>query len=252
MVSKIRTVIIDDETDATDFIRLLLAENCPDIEVSGIANTAIEAIKLIQIIKPDLVLLDIEMPNASGFDVLEALPDRNFIVIFITAYDRYAIKAFKYSAFDYIMKPIDIPELVKTISNVIHAINNRYAKPEFDILIENLRNKAPRKLAVPTGATIEYIDIDTIIHIEADKRYSTIYTSEKKYFVSRTIGEYQDFLEEQGFFRAHNSFLININHVKSYVKSEGGYIIMDNDAKISISRRNRDRFIEIMSRLAIK
>ncbi len=251
MTRKLRTVIIDDESDAVDFISSIVSEYCQDLEVIGKAGNVIQGINVIEENKPDLVFLDVEMPNGSGFDLLEHFPDKEFDVIFITAFNHYAIKAIKFSAVDYILKPININEFVEAVSRVIkkRALKQNHGNENFRILMENLRTASPSRLAIPTSDGMEYLNPKDIIRIEADRSYSWFYlTGDRKILVSKHLKEFQELLSDRYFFRSHNSHLINMKFVRKFIRREGGYIEMTDGSLVPVSRNKKDIFIEHMSR----
>lgn len=251
MKAKLKTVIIDDEMDAVNFIHSIIREYCPALSVAGTANNAMEGIKVIRDSNPDLVLLDVEMPHGSGFDLLAQFPEKTFDVIFITAFNHYAIKAIKFSAVDYILKPININEFIVAIEKVAEkrsspSLPNR----NFETLLENLNTASPGKLAIPTSEGMEYLSTKEIIRIEADRSYSWFFlTGKRKILVSKNLKEYQDLLNDRNFFRSHNSHLINLEHVKKYIRADGGAIEMVDGSQVPISRTRRDLFLTHMSRL---
>jgi two-component system LytT family response regulator len=251
MSKKLKTIIIDDEQDAVDFINSIIAEYCPSLEVVGKANSVTEAIPRITEKKPDLVFLDVEMPNGTGFDLLAHFPEKDFDVVFITAFNHYAIKAIKFSAVDYILKPININELIEAVDRVI---KKRSAKPSqsnesLKILMENLRSSLPTRLAIPTAEGMEYLNPKDIIRIEADRSYSWFFiTGNRKILVSKHLKEFQDLLSDRHFFRVHNSHLINLKYVRKFIRREGGYIEMQDGEQIPISRNRKDLFLVHMSR----
>ena len=251
MKTKIKTIIIDDEPDAVNFIHSIIREYCPALEVIGKANNAMDGITIIRENHPDLVLLDVEMPHGSGFDLLSQFPDKTFDVIFITAFNHYAIKAIKFSAVDYILKPININEFIVAIEKVAEkraspSMPNR----NFETLLENLNSAAPAKLAIPTSDGMEYLTTKEIIRIEADRSYSWFHlTGKRKILVSKNLKEYQDLLNDRNFFRSHNSHLINLEHVKKYIRSDGGAIEMIDGSQVPISRTRKDLFLTHMGRL---
>ncbi len=251
MKAKLRTIIIDDEPDAVNFIHSIIKEYCPALEVIGKANNAMDGIAVIRENRPDLVLLDVEMPHGSGFDLLAQFPDKTFDVIFITAFNHYAIKAIKFSAVDYILKPININEFIVAIEKVAE----KRSAPEspnrnFETLLENLNSAAPAKLAIPTSDGMEYLITKEIIRIEADRSYSWFHlTGKRKILVSKNLKEYQDLLNDRNFFRSHNSHLINLEHVKKYIRADGGAIEMVDGSQVPISRTRRDLFLTHMGRL---
>jgi two-component system LytT family response regulator len=251
MKAKLRTVVIDDEPDAVNFIRSIIKEYCPSLEVVNTANNAMDGINVIRESKPDLILLDVEMPHGSGFDLLAQFPDKTFDVIFITAFNHYAIRAIKFSAVDYILKPININEFILAIEKVTEKRSTTFQpNRNLETLLENLNSAAPAKLAIPTSEGMEYINTKEIIRIEADRSYSWFFlTGKRKLLVSTNLKEYQDILSDRNFFRAHNSHLINLEHVKKYIRSDGGAIEMDDGSQVPISRTRKDIFLAHMARL---
>ncbi len=251
MKNRLKTVIVDDEPDAVSFIGTIIREYCPTLEVTGTANDAMEGINVIRDKNPDLVLLDVEMPHGSGFDLLSQFPDKNFDVIFITAFNHYAIKAIKFSAVDYILKPININEFIQAIEKVAEKRSSPAAQVRnFDALFENLNMAVPARLAIPTSDGMEYLNTRDIIRIEADRSYSWFHlTGKRKILVSKNLKEYQDLLNDRNFFRSHNSHLINLDHVKRYIRADGGSIEMADGSMIPISRTKRDLFLQQMGKM---
>lgn len=251
MTKKLKAVIIDDESNAVDFINSIIMEYCPELEVAGKAYDVTDGIDKILEVKPDLVFLDVEMPNGTGFDLLTHFPEKDFDVIFITAFNHYAIKAIKFSAVDYILKPINISELLEAIKKVIQkrASSSSHGNENLKVLIENLKSSTPSRLAIPTADGMEYLNPKEIIRIEADRSYSWFYlTGDRKILVSKNLKEFQDLLGDRNFFRAHNSYLINLRYVRKFVRKEGGYIEMQDGAQIPVSRSRKDLFLVHMSR----
>jgi two-component system LytT family response regulator len=242
----LKTIVIDDEQDAVDFLCGALRMYCPEADVVGSATNICDGHKEISTKMPDLVLLDIAMPSGNGFELLNLLPDRNFEVIFVTAYNEYAIKAFRYSAIDYLLKPVDISELVHAvrkirISTVTPRLNN------IKMLLDNLKFGSPKKISIPTSMGFEYILIDDILRIEAQRSYCCFYMSGKrKYLVSRCLNDYHQLLEDRRFFRVHNSHLINLKHVKSYARTDGGFVEMADSSQVPVSRAKKDFFLNAM------
>ena len=247
----INAIIVDDELDAVNFIQSLIDEYCEEINVVGQAHSAKEGIKEIMEKSPDLVFLDVEMPHGSGFDLLANFPKKTFDVIFITAFNHYAIKAIKFSAVDYILKPINISEFIDAVKKVIKAREGEQDKDlSFDALFENLRSALPGKLAIPTSDGMEYLNTKEIIRIEADRSYSRFFMEDgRKFLVSRNLKEYQELLSDRNFFRTHNSHLVNLDHVKKYYRHDGGYIEMVDGSTVAISRNKKDLFLLQMAKL---
>ena len=252
MSEKLRTIIVDDEPDAVNFIQSIIEEYCPKLEVVGKASSAKEGSKMIISKMPDLVFLDVEMPKGSGFDLLANFPEKTFDVIFITAFNHYAIKAIKFSAVDYILKPININEFISAVDKVLDKRNDGdHRNASFTTLLENVRSAMPGKLAIPTSDGMEYLNTQDIIRVEADRSYSWFYLVEhRKVLVSRNLKEYQELLTDRNFFRTHNSHLVNLEHVKKYIRQEGGAVELDDGSQVPISRGKRDLFLLQMAKMS--
>jgi two-component system LytT family response regulator len=247
----LRTVIIDDEPDCIVFLAQILKTYCPFVSISGTATSVQDGINEILRSNPDLVLLDVEMSPGTGFDILNKMPERNFKVIFITAHNDYAIQAFRYSAVDYILKPVDITDLISAISKVNPSVS-RNPMLDFGILLDNLKSDFPHKLAIPTSSGYEYVLVNEIIRLEADRSYCMFYlTGKRKILVSKCLNDYQQILDSRMFFRIHHSFLINLQHVKSFSRKDGGFVEMIDGSQVPLARRKKDYFYEVMKRYAI-
>lgn len=247
-----RIIIVDDEKGPQDTLESLLAD-FPQVKLLAKAGSVDAAQEAIEALDPQLVFLDIEMPGGTGFELLERMDTVNFDVIFTTAYDQYAIKAIKYSAFDYLLKPIDPQELsnaIQRFSTKKHdqkLINNK-----FKTLLSNIgEENSNQKIAIPDGEGLNFIKIKDIIRFQSEGSYTDMYTldSKKPTLISKPIGDYEEMLGNESFFRLHRSHLINLQHVKKYVKSDGGYVIMSDDSKVELSRRKRSDFIERLAAL---
>jgi two-component system LytT family response regulator len=252
MTKALKTLIVDDEPDAVNFIHSIITEYCPKLEVIGSANSVKEAETIINEKKPELVFLDVEMPHGSGFDLLVQFPKKSFDVIFITAFNHYAIRAIKFSAVDYILKPININEFIEAVEKVIEKRTSVDERNEnYGALLENIRSAMPSKLAIPTFDGMEYLNTKEIIRIEADRSYCWFYLSDKrKILVSKNLKEYQELLNDRRFFRTHNSHLINLDYVKKYIRHEGGAVEMTDGSQVPISRTKRDLFLMHMTKLS--
>lgn len=243
----IRCVLIDDEKNALEMMEWLLKTYCPEVEIAAMCNSSEQGITAINKYKPDIVFLDIEMPNMNGFDMLEKFDKLFFDVVFCTAYDQFAIKAFKYSALNYLLKPVDPNDLKATIKR-IEEKKSAPSREQFDLLLQTMKqnNKAtPQRIALTTGDGLIFVPTADIIYCEAESNYTNVVlTSGKKILVSKVLKDIEEVLSGADFYRVHSSFLININRIKKLVRGEGGYIIMDNDDAVSISRSKRQEFME--------
>ena len=242
----ITAIIIDDEAKGRLALREKLSDYCPQIKLLAEAANGQEALLLIQHHKPQLIFLDIEMPWMNGFEMLNELTEKNFHIIFTTAYDQYAIKAIKYAAFDYLLKPIDIEEL-KTAIEKIGAKDDNQTKMQVELLQQNMLHpkKQLNKLAIPTLEGLLFFDINDIIHLEANSNYTNLYLADKtKITASKTLKEFEEMLPPAIFFRTHHSHLINLNYIKRYIKGDGGQIELQNGTYVDVSRRKKEEFLK--------
>lgn len=243
----IKVVIIDDELLARNLLRGLLKEYCPDVAVLADCADLPNGVKAIRRLKPDLVFLDIEMPGHTGLELLDFFNEDeiDFSIVFTTAYNQYTVQAFKLSAVDYLLKPIEPTELENAVARY-ERLNNRN-KQSYLLLQENMKPQAAKKLAVPEGNAIKFIELDDIRYCKADSSYTEIhFTDNNKMIISRTLKNIEDTLgEEHGFFRCHKSYLVNMKYVTEYIKSDGGYILMDDNSEIPVSP---DKVQELMDK----
>jgi two-component system, LytTR family, response regulator len=247
----IKAVIIDDEKNALDVLSMQLKNYCPNVEVIKQCQGGEDGVKTIKEHNPDLVFLDIEMPKVNGFDVLEMTKTHNYKVIFTTAYDQFAIKAFKYSAIDYLLKPIDIEELKVAVSKV-KSYDNTSLESKLNLLYQHmgLNQSKLTKIALPIGDAYEMVNFTDIIRCESDSNYTTIFlTDGRKVTLSKTLKDVEDALSNTAFFRVHNSHLINSQYVSKFYKTDGGYVVMQDGKQISISRSRKDDFFEHMKKI---
>lgn len=242
----LKAILIDDELKSRSNLRQLLLEYCPNVAIVAEAGSALEAFKLIRELNPDLLFLDIEMGEVSGFDLLKLLTgQQNFEVIFVTAFDKYGIQAVKACAIDYLLKPINILELSNAVEKATIQINPKKENERLKELVANIdRGDDEQKIAIPLSDKIEFLAINKIIRLEAEGNYTHIYLDNKKQFlVCKTLKEYQELLENHNFIRTHQSHLINFRKISAYVKTDGGYIAMEDGSQVPISRQKRDEVL---------
>ncbi|MBA3663467.1 MAG: response regulator transcription factor [Bacteroidetes bacterium] len=243
-----KTLIVEDEQKSRDMLAGIIQKNCPMLEIVGLANNVKEGVEMVKSLKPELIFLDISMPDGSGFDLLEQVQGHKFELIFATASDQYAIRAIKYSACDYLLKPIDIDELKEAVDKAMKK--KAIAPPTMEnlqFLIQQLKRSDDnfQKITLPTGNAFEIVNIKDIIRCEADTSYTNFYlTDKRKLMVSAGLKHYEELLPEQDFIRVHHHHLINMNHVVRFLKEDGGYAVMSDGTKIEISRRKKDAFLE--------
>ena len=247
----IKAIIIDDEVNCCEILKIRLEKLHKEIEVIAEANNIQDAEILIKKHQPDVVFLDIQMPGGSGFDLLKAFPEPKFEIIFITAYNHYAIKALRLSALDYLLKPIDPEELDISIiklkskllsldknsnSNKLHVLQTNFSESNNKLL----------RLVVPLMNGFEIVNIPDIIYCKAESNYTRFFIAKNiEYLVCKTLKEFEDILAELSFFRIHNSYLINLNHVKGYNKGKSGTVIMSDGSSLSLSRQKKNDFLEL-------
>lgn len=241
-----KAIIVEDEVHSRALLKDMVSQYCPDLQMVALAATVEEGAAAIQVEQPDVVFLDIEMQTGNAFDLLALFPNPQFDVIFTTAYDHYAIKAIKFSAIDYLLKPIDIEELQEAVKKVTQKSQLDPNHQALQMLLRNLQTpqKTDQSITLATSDGLEFVPLQQIIRIEASGPYSTFYLKQgRKIMVSRHLKEYEMMLSEHGFFRVHNSHIINIAEVSKMVKTDGGYAVMSDSSKISISPKKKNEFL---------
>jgi two-component system LytT family response regulator len=242
----IKAVIVDDEHYACQALVLLLKKHCPEVTVQAVCNNAKEAVKLIRDLQPQLVFLDIEMPFFTGFELLEILAPVQFDCIFTTSYDQYAIKAIRFSALDYLLKPVD-PEELKAAVKKVAGKREPSLQQQMEILLSRLhqpQGQVPR-IALPTLEGLQIIPVDTIIYCSASSNYTTLILKDnQKLLVSRTLKEIEEMLEEYRFLRIHHSCLVNLNEVKKYTRGEGGSLLLSDGSTVDVSRSRKEMLLK--------
>jgi two-component system LytT family response regulator len=241
--------IVEDEEHSKKTLINFLTKYVKEVEIVGSAGLVSEAIDEINKLKPELVFLDIDLPDGNGFEVLNGITNPSPKVIFVTAYNQYAVKAFQVSAIDYLLKPVD-PMLLKTA--VQKAIDSELSTEDFKTrkeILQTNRTGGLQKLALPTQQGIQMVKINDIIRIEADGNYAKIYlVNAESVFVSKQLKVFENWLEGLSFFRVHHSHIINLNYLQKYIKGDGGSVIMDNGHEVEVSRRRKDEFLKMISR----
>jgi two-component system, LytTR family, response regulator len=242
----IRTVIVDDEIDSIRVTQKLLDAFCPQVQVVGTAGGVETALELIRDTKPDLLLLDIEMSQGNAFDLLNQLLPEVFQVIFVTAFDNYAVRAFKYSAVDYLLKPVDIDDLRDAISRVLERPRQQDLTEQMKALLSNLgvMPMPQQKMAIPTITGLQFVALQDIIRFEAKGNYTTIFLSNADpVLATKTIKDYEETLPESIFYRIHNSHIINLSKIREYQKGRGGTVVMEDGSIIEVATRRREDFL---------
>lgn len=246
-MQKFKAIIIDDIAQSRATLKEDLEAYCPEIEVIGEAEGVVSGARLLKKTIPDVLFLDIQMPDGTGFDLLEILPKIPFKIIFTTASDAFAIRAFRFSAVDYLLKPVDPDDLMEAVNKLKLAP----AGQDLDLLLDNMKNQeAPKKLSLHTQDKIQIVNVSDIIRCESSGNYTIFHFADgTNLMVTRTLKEYDQLLGDSGFFRVHQSHLVNKKHITAYVKTEGGYLLMSNNQHVSVSLRKKASVMEMLEKL---
>jgi two-component system LytT family response regulator len=241
----ISALIVDDEKNGRENLSGLIQSHCPNIRIVAEAASVEQAISQIREYQPQLIFLDIEMPGGNGFQLLEHFKDFPFEVIFVTAYDNYAIRAIRFSASDYILKPINLNELIAAVDKVSERIRNRSENERIRQLYLNTVHPANPKIGLPTGERVEFVEVKSIIRCQGESNYTYIYFSDRKpLLTAKSLIEFEELLAEYHFIRVHKAHLVNLNHVASFTKNEGGILFLTNGDSVVISRRRKEFTLE--------
>lgn len=248
-----KAIIIDDERKARSVLKILIEENCPKITEVFEAQDLLSGVELIKQERPNIVFLDIEMPEHSGLEILNFIEKEDFTleIIFTTAYSEYAIQAFQLAAVDYLLKPVRPTQVKEAVDKAIKRIGSSQINMRLDELKKSLASSNFNKIGLPFSDGIKFVNFSDIIVLEADGMYTKITTSvTTEILVSKPLKHFVDLLKSHSeFYKPHRSFLINLNYIKEYIKKDGGYIIMDNDKSVSISKDKKEEFLTIVSNL---
>jgi two-component system LytT family response regulator len=246
----LNAILIDDEESNNSSLQSKLKRYCPGIHIIALCENAADGIIAIETLQPDIVFLDIEMPVMNGFVMLQQLSNKNFSLIFVTAYDHYAIKAIRFSALDYLVKPVEIEDLVAAVNRATEKKAGMQMPEQMEMLLEHVSTpkKNYKRLAIPSGDGIHFIKTEDIIYLEANINYTHIHlTGKKKYTMSRTLKDVEEVLDPLVFIRVHNSYIINRNFVEKYIRGEGGQVVMADGATLTVSKRKKVIFLKLMS-----
>ena len=247
----IKAILIDDEAKARRILEALLKEYCTDVEIVATAADVPSGVIAINQHKPDVLFLDVEMPGYTGFQLLDFFRDIDFDIVFTTAHSDYAVQAFRVSAIDFLLKPIQISELIAAVDKV--KAKQGQNKERLSVLKENFKDNAVKKLALPVAEGLLFADTDTLTHLEADGAYTHFHFDDgRKVVVSKKIKEFEEALTQQSnFFRTHRSFIVNLKKIKQYVKQEGGYVLLENDIQVPLARERKDEFLQVIERMSL-
>lgn len=247
-MNKIKAILVDDEESARDVLENLLRRFCPEVELLDKCNNVEQAVKSIHLHQPNLVFLDIEMPNYAGYELVDFFTEVDFEIIFVTAYDQYAIKAFEVSAVDYLLKPIEIDRLKESVSRVSNKFDKEQNKVRIDHLKETLNNSTIQSILASKNGNQYIVNINDIIAIEAQESYSSIYTKTERYVMSKNLKHFERMLSEHSnFIRSHKSWIINVNYIEHYSKSDL-VIKLESDILAKLSKYKKTEFEELLIR----
>ncbi len=247
----ITCIIIDDEGHSLEMLEWLIRTYCPNVQIEALCNSGEKGIEAIKKFNPDIVFLDIDMPGMSGFDMLEKLDQINFNVVFTTAHDKFAIRAFNYSALHFLLKPVNADMLQETVRRA-EGRKMIPQKAQFDLLLQSIRNttKTVQRIALSSGDGLVFVPVSDIMYCQADSNYTkVILANGQKIVVPKTLKDIDETISGPDFFRIHHSYLININYIKKYVRGDGGYVVMNDNTDVPISRNKREEFFELFSKL---
>jgi two-component system LytT family response regulator len=248
----IKAILVDDEAHSCDILSWKLKEYCPEVSVIDSCTDPFKAIESVKLSQPDVLFVDIEMPGMSGFELLQRLMPVNFDIIFVTAFDQFAIKAFEYSAVDYLLKPVEAQDLIKAVARVKPKEN--LDEQRLQLLLAQLgamqRHEKVKRLAVATFDSYHFINVDDIVCCQSERNYSYIHLVDgKKILISKTLKVLENILEPNSFFRIQQSYLINLDYVKKFNRDSGGYVIMENGLTVTVAKNKRDEFFSKFSKI---
>ena len=250
----IKALIIDDEKHCCDNLQWLIKQYCPEIEIISVCNSAEKGLQQIHDQQPQLIFLDVEMPDMTGFEMLEVLKDINFDIIFTTAFDQYAIRAIKFGALDYLVKPIDKEELLEAVNKFINR-TQRDSLKQLNALLSHIKKSNDlsfQKIALPTMHSYELVPLNNIIVCESNNNYTDVRLNNGQHFlISKTLKQIEDLLDMPPFFRVHNSYLVNLQYAIRYMKGEGGYLVLNNDMTVPVSRSKKEELLKLITHLSV-
>lgn len=249
-MSEIRAIIVDDEQHCIEALHTMLQKKCPEVTVVGSVNSVKDAKDMISELQPDVVFLDVEMPHQNGFELLKLFDKINFDVIFTTAYEQYALKAIKFNALDYLLKPFSVKELQDAIQKCASRRNGPASETQhspIEVFLQNMKtlHQTHKKIALPTINGLVFMPVQNIVRCESTGNYTRIFFTDKKnLMVSRPLKEFEELLTDVDFFRVHNSHLINLQQMQSYIQGEGGFALMSDGTQVEVSRRRKADFLK--------
>jgi two-component system, LytTR family, response regulator len=246
-MNSLKAIIIDDEASSRNSLRQKIISHCSNVDIITECESGEDGLRAIEEKQPDIVFLDVEMPRMNGFTMLQQLTNRSFELIFTTAYDHYAIKAIRYSALDYLVKPIEVEELKESIKKAKEKREHNIPNARVETLLYNLLDEKNlhNRIAVPSMEGLQFAEINDIIYLQAESNYTIIWLrSSPKMTASKTLKDFEDLLSPQVFLRIHHSYIINKNYVQKYIRGEGGQVVMSNGTTLDVARRKKEEFLK--------
>lgn len=240
-------IIIDDETNSRNALRQKITKHCNNVMIIADCENGEEGIEKIETQKPDIIFLDIEMPRMNGFTMLQQIKNKNFEVIFITAYDHYAIKAIKFSALDYLLKPVEVEDLKAAVEKVTQKRKQVDGNKRVELLVQNFLEEktAHQRIAISSMEGLQFVTTNDIIYLEANSNYTSFYLADnRKITATKTLKDFEEILPASMFIRIHHSYLINKNGIEKYIKGEGGQVVMKNGVTLDVARRKKEEFMK--------
>jgi two-component system LytT family response regulator len=248
--AKINAILIDDEKSSLQSLTYELNAYCPEVEVLAAIKDPVQGLAHLQKSPPDVLFLDIEMPGMNAFELLQQLPEINFDVIFVTAYDQFAIKAFDFNASDYLLKPVRKDKLIQAVQKVLDRQQHKLDKTDLEALIQNIRvqtRSGLENIALPTSDGFSMVHVNDIAHLQADSNYTWVYLgNQKKHLIAKTLKDMEGMLDFPQYFRAHKSHLVNLNHVDRYVRGQGGYLVLKDGTQIPVARTQKSDLMQML------
>jgi two-component system LytT family response regulator len=249
-MAKLKAILVDDEKSSLESLAYEIKAYCPEIDVINTCQHPFEGLAMVESQKPDILFLDIEMPGMNGFEFLEKISDITFHVIFVTAYDQFAIKAFEFNAVDYLLKPVRKSKLISAVQKVLDRQHIEFDKSNLEALIQNIHIQSHaglENIALPTSDGFSMVHVNDISHLQADSNYTWVHLSnQKKYLVTKTLKDMEDMLRFPQYFRPHKSYLVNLNHVDRYIRGQGGYLVMKDNAQIPVARGQKPELMKML------
>lgn len=248
---KLKAMLIDDERSSLESLSFEINEYCPELEVTKTFQDPLEGIREIKNNPPDILFLDIEMPGMNGFELLKSLPEIKFHTIFVTAYDQFAIKAFEFNAVDYLLKPVRKSKLINAVQKILDRQHTEFDKSNLEALIQNIHiqsHSGLENIALPTSDGFSMVHVNDIAYLQADSNYTWVHLlNKKKYLVTKTLKDMEDMLRFPQYFRPHKSYLVNLNHVDRYIRGQGGYLVMKDNAQIPVARGQKSEMMKMLN-----